>query len=247
MPTLIRPVLALAIVLAAGVPARAQLAATTNTIGVTGEAEIRVVPDEAVLSFGVETFNRDLSVARTENDDRVARAIAAARRQSVASEHIQTDYISISPMYENGNIARGLLGYVVRKTIVVRLRTLDRFDELLTAALQAGVTHVHSVDFQTTKLREQRDRARVLAVQAAREKATLLAREAGRRLGAVTTIGEAAYGYGSSYGSWWNGRYGGVAQNVMQSFGGAPLTSDTALAPGQLSIRVNVHISFALE
>jgi hypothetical protein len=36
-------------------------------------------------------------------------------------------------------------------------------------------------------------------------------------------------------------------QNVVQNFGGAPIGSDSALAPGQISIRVNIGVSFSLE
>ena len=231
----------------AGPALQAQGLTANSAISVNGEAELRVAPDEAVLSLGIETFDRDLGAAKLANDGRVTRAIAAARRASVLDEHMKTDYIYIAPRYANGDITRELLGYVVRKTIVVRLKALDKFEELLTAALQAGVTHVHSIDFQTSKLREHRDRARVLAVTAAREKAALLAKEAGRQVGTVTSIGESTYGFASSYGSWWDGRYGTATQNVVQSFGGSPMTSDSALAPGQIAIRVNVHMAFALQ
>ena len=228
---------------------RAQLLAggNTNTIAVNGEAEVRVAPDEVILSVGVETFDRDLTAAKSANDASVGRAIAAARRASIASEHIQTDYISIAPRYEDHNIERGVVGYVVRKSIVIRLQALEKFEDLLTSALQAGVTHVHAIEFRTTKLREHRDRARGLALAAARDKAALLAREAGRQAGPVQSIGESSYGYASSYGSWWGPRYGASMQNVVQSFGGSTMSTDSTLAPGQIAIRVSVSASFALQ
>jgi hypothetical protein len=33
----------------------------------------------------------------------------------------------------------------------------------------------------------------------------------------------------------------------MQNMGGAPLESDTTLAPGQISIRASVHTSYVLQ
>lgn len=106
---------------------------------------------------------------------------------------------------------------------------------------------MHNIEFRTTDLRAQRDKARVLALTAAREKAGVLAREAGLKLGKIVSIGEASYGYASSYGFGWGSRYGAGAQNVTQSFGGASLSNDSTLAPGQISIRVQVNVSFALE
>jgi uncharacterized protein len=110
------------------------------------------------------------------------------------------------------------------------------------------VTHVHGIEFRTTELRKHRDQARMLALKAAQEKAELLTRETGSKLGKVLSIGEASFGYSSSYASWWGERYGGgMSQNVLQTFGGVSMASDSALAPGHISIRATVGASFALE
>ena len=46
----------------------------------TGRAEVRVVPDEVVLSFAVETMNEDLNLAKQENDRIVKDAQAMSER-----------------------------------------------------------------------------------------------------------------------------------------------------------------------
>lgn len=234
-----------------GLLTSAQMPLTARTsddvISVNGEAEIRVVPDEVVLSLGVETFHAALRTAKSLNDDRIQRTMAAARNLAVQAAHMQTDYIGIEPKYEGGDIARTLQGYIVRRTVIIKLKEVSRFEDLLTAALEAGVTHVHGIDFRTTELRKHRDQARVMAIKAAQEKAELLARESGRKVGTVRSIGEASYGYHSGYGSWWGQRYGSMSQNVSQNLGGAPLESDATLAPGQISIRASVHTSFVLQ
>jgi len=235
------------VILATGTIHAQGLGGSSNTISVTGEAEVRVVPDEVILNLGVETFDKVLGVAKSANDERIKKTVAVARAAGIAAEHVQTDYISIEPRYVQHDVARELLGYVVRKSVVVRLRDIARFESLLTAALDAGVTHVHGVEFRSTDLRAHRDRARTLALTAAREKADLLARSAGQKAGKVVAISESGYGYWSSYGSGWGNRYGSAAQNVVQSFGGASLATDSALAPGQISIRANVSATFALE
>lgn len=218
-----------------------------NTISVSGEAEIRVVPDEVIVSLGVETFDKILKASKAANDERIKRAIGVARDAGVPADHIQTDYLGVEPRYQRGDIALDLTGYVVRRTVIIRLRDLKKFEDLITGALEVGVTHVHGVEFRTTDLRAHRDRARTLAMTAAREKAALLAKDAGLKLGRITGIGEASYGYGSSYGSGWGSRYSMGTQNVTQSMGGASMSTDTALAPGQISIRASVSVSFQLE
>jgi uncharacterized protein YggE len=238
-------------VVAIALCASAQVPLGTRTgddvISVNGESEVRVVPDEVVLSLGVETFNAALRTAKSMNDERIQKTMAAARNLAVQASRMQTDYIGIEPKYEHGDIARTLQGYVVRRTVIIRLKEISKFEDLLTAALEAGVTHVHGIEFRTTELRKHRDQARVMAIKAAQEKAELLARESGRRVGAARSIGEASYGYHASYGSWWGSRYSSMSQNAIQNVGGAPLESDSTLAPGQISIRVSVQASYVLQ
>ena len=64
-----------------------------------------------------------------------------------------------------------------------------KFEDLLSDALEAGVTHVQGIEFRTTELRKHRDRARSLALKAAQEKAELLADGAGRKIGKAISIG----------------------------------------------------------
>lgn len=247
-----RGILLVIAVLALAVPIQAQVlphvAAGSDAISVSGEAEIRVVPDEVILSLGVETFNLALRPAKTQNDERIRATIAVARRLGVPAERIQTDYVGIEPRHRRSDVTDVLLGFVVRKTVVITLRDISKFEELLSDALEAGVTHVHGVEFRTTELRKHRDQARTLAIKAAQEKANLLATESGRKIGRALSIGEANYGYFSSYGSWWGGgRHSMQTQNVVQNFGGASLGSDATLAPGQISVRVNVGVSYVLD
>lgn len=232
------------------IPAHAQFITNsgTNSISVNGEAEIRVAPDEVILTLGVETFDKILKSAKSLNDERIKKTISIAKDYGVPAEYIQTDYIGIEPRYEYGNIARQFLGYAVRKTVVIRLKDISKFEDLLSDTLEAGITHVHGINFRTTELRKHRDQARTLALKAAQEKAESLAKEVGRKAGKALSIGEASYEYWSSYGSWWGSHYGGLmSQNVSQSIGGISMKSDSALAPGQISIRASVGASFALE
>lgn len=218
-----------------------------DVISVNGESEVRVVPDEVILSLGVETFNAALRTAKSMNDDRIQKTMAAAKSLMVQASQMQTDYVGIEPKYEHGDIARTLQGYVVRRTLVIKLKDIAKFEDILTSALEAGVTHVHGIEFRTTELRKYRDQARVLAIKAAQEKAELLARESGRKVGQARSIGEASYGYYPSYGSWWGSRYSSVSQNAIQNAGGGlPLGADT-LAPGQISIRASVHANYVLQ
>jgi uncharacterized protein len=221
----------------------------TRNITVTGEAEVKVPPDEVILTLGVETWDKDLSVAKQRNDEIVARVLKVAESHGVAPQHVQTDFVSIEPRYKLGNYEPGdFIGYFVRKTIVITLKDITAFEELLSDALEAGATHVHGIEFRTSQLRKHRDAARALAIRAAREKAIALAGELDQEVGRPNDIREEYNGWWSPYNSWWGRGWGalGATQNVIQE-SGAPQGTESTLAPGQISVNARVTVSFDLQ
>ncbi|MBT8479790.1 MAG: SIMPL domain-containing protein, partial [Gemmatimonadetes bacterium] len=171
-------------------------------ITVTGEADVRVVPDEVVLTLGVETDDLDLAAAKAQNDERMSRVIAAGRDAGLPDNLIRTDYLGIEPRYDYDGRERIFLGYWVQKSVSLTLRDIDAFEDLLSAVLEAGANYVHGIQFRTTELRLHRDRARSLALEAAREKAEMMAAELGHTLAGTVLIREDRSGWWSSYGGW---------------------------------------------
>jgi uncharacterized protein YggE len=230
---------------ASGQPASGQ----PRLITVTGDADVRVVPDEVILTLGVETWDKNMDIAKRQNDEIVTKVLALATDHGIAPEHIQTDYISIEPRYRNDGYyeQRDFIGFFVHKTVVLTLRDLSSFEAVLSGALNAGVNYVHGIEFRTTELRKHRDEARALAIQAAQEKATALAGELGQKVGNPITIQEEQSGWWSGYNAWWGSRYGGgMAQNVIQEAGGAASLADGSVAPGQIRVNSQVTVSFEL-
>ena len=215
---------------------------------VNGEAQIRIVPDEVILTLGVETSEKDLRVSKSRNDERVKRVLALGREFGIDPKLIQTDHISVEPWYRHGSDRPESLEYRVRKTVIVTLREVPKFEDLLSRALEAGATHVHGVQFRTTELRRHRDAARSLAVKAAREKAEALAAELGQRVGRAYRVYESGGGWYSDYGAGWSHRWaGGAAQNSSQFAGGQVAPLDGAIALGQITVNAAVSVSFRLD
>jgi uncharacterized protein len=229
-------------------PARAEEPAVTRQIQVTGDAEVRVAPDEVLLTLGVETSDRDLGTAKQQNDERVKKVLALTAEHGIDPKDVQTEYINIEPRYRYDENQSVFIGYFVRKTILITLKDISRFEDLLSAALESGVNYVHGIEFRTTELRKYRDQARALAIQAAKEKATALAEGLGQKVGVPQNIREDRAGWYSSYGSGWGDRWGsGPAQNVVQNAGPASSGLEGSIAPGQISVQASVTVVFDLE
>lgn len=228
--------------------AQAQGSAVNRTISVSGSADVRVVPDEVVLSVGVETWDNVLAAAKTDNDDRTKKVIALATQYQIDPKNVQTDFINISPRYEGDYPYRKIVGYYVQRAIVFTLKDISKFEGLLSAVIESGGNAVYGIQFRTSELRKHRDSARALATQAAREKAEALAKELGMKVGKAIHISETQSYWGSFYGYYRS--YGGPspAQNVVQNAGGeGPQSSDGTFAPGQIVVSGTVSVTFELE
>ena len=93
--------IALAVVFMMSSVASAEEKAEPRLITVTGEAEVLVVPDEAVLMLGVETITKDLSAAKAENDQNTKKILEAVKKLNVLDKDIQTDRLNIEPQYNH--------------------------------------------------------------------------------------------------------------------------------------------------
>jgi hypothetical protein len=220
----------------------------TRRVAVSGEAEVRVVPDEVILTFGVETWDKNMEIARAKNDAIVKRVLALTEEMGIAGEHVKTDYVSIEPRYQPGYYEESdFVGFFVQKNIVITLRDLQKFEDLLAGALDAGANYVHGIEFRTTDLRQHRDEARALAIEAAREKAVALAGELGQQVGEPLLIQEEQAGWWSGYNAWWGANWGGgMSQNTIQEIGGVSVLADSSVAPGQIAVKARVSVTFEI-
>jgi uncharacterized protein YggE len=225
---------------ASALSSRAQDRVLPPLITVTGEAEIRVVPDEVVFDVMVQTLNRDLKVAKAQTDERLKRLIELTRRYGIAPQDVQTDYISVEPRYRGNNETRQFLGFSVRKDLVFKLRDISKADELLSEVMDSGITKINDIDFRTSELRKYRDQARAQAIRAAREKAVALTAEIGQKVGKAYSI-EEVVPTGNAY------MQNTVSANYSGSTGDAAESTSGTLAIGQITVNARVVVRFEIE
>jgi len=237
---------------------RADADTPLRSIAVSGEAEVRVVPDEALISMTAENRNKSLAEAKAENDKAVSTFIAYATAQlGVDKKHVQTDFVNIEPVYRQCGYDDEMQGrcdpleiayYSVRKGIQVRLSDLSKYETLITGALSQGVSHIDNVQFLTTALRKHRDTARSMAAKAAQEKAAAIAGTLGMKIAKPINVSENVYSVFYSSGAY--GARGGnrmMMQNAVQSAPGGSGEGAESFALGQINITANVQASFELE
>ena len=220
-------------------------------ISVNGEAVVKVQPDEIIITFGIETWDKNIMTAKQQNNEIMKKAVAVINKSGIQDKDIQTDYLSIEPRYDDNYEKKNFIGYFVRNTFVVTLSEASKVEEVVTNVLQSGVNYIHNINFQTTEFKKYREQARDLAINAAKEKAEKMAAALGKKIGDPIQINE---GYGGSnwwYYSSWNGwGYGSrsnyMSQNVMQNIENGSGEISETVALGKISIKANVAVTFEL-
>jgi uncharacterized protein len=163
-----------------------QFITTPFGVSVFGSAIVRVSPDIAVITFLITRIR--------PHPNEAFQAIREAAQQLQAyfsSAHIKdagSSRISLMDVFEHKSGESKFAGYETKVEYRVIISELSRLEEILAGIVDAGVNHIRSVDFQTTRLKEIRVEARRQAVIAAREKAEVYCEAAGIELGEVIHI-----------------------------------------------------------
>ena len=197
--------------------------AEPDTITVTGVGSVAAVPNEAQMSFGVETRGQTARAAVSANAD-AARRVINALRQAGARE-LATQYVSVYPVSgENGRID----GYSATNSVSA-VSDVDDAPALVDAAVEAGANQVSGPSMSSSNAEELYRQALAKAVEEARARAEILARSADRSLGAITSISESG------------------AEPPVPYAERAALDAATPIVPGEQDTTATISVTFALR
>ena len=222
------------------IPVLAQNQNQQPMITVSGQAEVLVVPDEAVFKMSAVTVDKNLLEAQAKNDEKVKNVLGLARKYGVPANLVQTGHISLDERYSDEEATRKprvFLGYVVTKQIAIVLRDVSNAEALLSDIFKSGITRIQDVEFRSTQVRKYKDQARAMAIKAAREKAAALAREIGQTIGKAYTISEVGYVNNNLP----------MNSNFSTATGSEDSDDESTIALGQISISARVLVSFELK
>jgi uncharacterized protein len=224
-------------------------------LSLTAEGESRRTPDIAMFSAGVVTQATTAAEAIRENSSRMDAVIAALKRAGIADRDIQTSSINLSPQYTDPereaqirarttgqpyipppDSARRIIGYEARNTVQVRVRNLANMGRVIDTLVAVGANEVNGPNFTLDEQQAALDEARLEAVTKWRQRAELYARAAGMRVARILSISE-------------GGGYYPVRREIMVTGArspAAPPPPPTPVAPGELTLGVNLSMQFEL-
>jgi hypothetical protein len=194
-----------------------------DTVTVSGVGSVQAVPNEAQMSFGVETRAPTAKAAVAANADAMRQVINALRQ--AGARELATQWVSVYPVSgEDGAID----GYSASNSVSA-VSDVGDAPALIDAAVEAGANQVSGPGMSSSNAEELYRQALAKAVDEARARAEVLARAAGRSLGDLTAIVEGSDAMPLPY-----------AER-------AALDASTPIVPGEQETTATISVTFSLR
>ena len=210
-----------------------------RTITVSGEGKITAKPDIANISLSVVSKGATVKQVTNDNNTKMNAVLAAVKSQGVDSKDITTSQYSLYPDYDYLYTAGStkIKGYNLTQEITVKVRDLQKVDDILDTATKAGANQVGSLNFDIDDTGSVKKQAREVAFKKAKEKAEEMAGMAGVRLGRVVTFSEESPSYFPNY-----TQFAMEARSMVSDAAPAP-----SIEPGQKELSMSVSVTYEIE
>jgi uncharacterized protein len=160
---------------------------SSGRITVTGTGTVTGIPNQLILSMGVQVNGSSVTSALDQANLGVRRVSSVLIDDGVAKADIQTSDLNISPDY---NSSSQVTGYDVSESLTATLNQLSRAGSQIQAAVEAGgnAVTVDGVSLNLTSTGPLMAAARASAVANAKAQAQQFASALGEPLGPVISI-----------------------------------------------------------
>jgi uncharacterized protein len=235
--------------------------ATPATISFSGHGEVTAVPDIANVSFTILKNSKTVADAQAGVATVEKAALDFLKTNSVDAKDIQTADASFNPTYQyqnavcpqvpvpmvNGgtvsnNIAycppgkQVLTGYEASESITVKVRNTDNVGKIMQGLGTIGVSNLNGPNFTIDNPDALQTQARKLAIDDAKSKAQVLAKDLGVSLGKIESFSDNSGNYPVMY-----------AQNEALSAGAVPKAAPAIIPAGQNTITSDVTITYEIK
>ena len=211
-----------------------------QTITVVGQGSVRVQPDIAQVSVGVETTSETIAEGVVDNEAQMESILAALEAAGIDAKDIQTTNFSISldrypepmPRVEGTEAEEAAPVYRISNMVNVTIRDLEMVGDVLDAVIEGGANNIWGVSFTVEDPAAAQADARTDAIADARERAGALAELSEVQLGPVMSISEVISG----------GSYPVPAMAERAAAAGG-----ASISPGELEITYQVQVTYFIE
>ena len=203
-------------------------------ITVSGEGKIKIVPDQGIISLGVENTGKEAAEVKKANDVIIDKILKFIKSNNIPSADFQTTNVSLNKNYD---YEKKKYNYVASQTITVTLKDLTKYNEFMMGITETGVTNIHGVEFKSSKMETYEAEARKKAILNAKQKALDYVSVLNQKIGKALIISD------NSQPSYPQPMFKGGVMSMKAD----ESTPKETLAIGEIEIIANVQVTFVLE
>ncbi|UCC17796.1 MAG: SIMPL domain-containing protein [Dehalococcoidales bacterium] len=223
---------------ASGEISNINLSSQQNGIWVTGQGEVSVKPDIAVINLGIEAEDKSVATARDRAAAAMNDVMDTLTSNGIAEKDIQTQYFNIQQVrtWDRETEKEVVTGYRVTNTVMVTIRDIEKVGTIIDAVTDAGgdLTRINGINFSIDDPDEYYEEARKEAMADAKNKAEQLAKLANVSLGEATFISENSY-------------YAPIAKSGIAMAYDEAAGYSTSISPGELDINLSIQIAYTIK
>ena len=235
---------------------------TPATISFSGHGEVTAVPDIANIYFTISKDDKTVKDAQAGVAVIEKKALDLLKAKSVDEKDIKTANASFYPKYEYRQaicpqIPMGagtagvtlnpsspyycpsgkqvLVGYTASESITVKIRNTDNVGDIMQGLGTTGVSDLSGPNFAIDKEDAFKAEARKKAIDDAKQKAEVLAKDLGVSLGKITSFNESG-NYPIMY-----------EKNSMMASGATPSAAPAVIPKGENTISSDVTITYEIR
>jgi Uncharacterized conserved protein len=213
--------------------AQAQEFKQVPQITVSGEGKIKVTPDYAIISIGVENTGADAAEVKKKNDATVDAVIKYLKGFKLPASDYQTKQVYL---HKNYDYTKKKYSYVASQQISITLKDLSKYDTMMMGLVDTGINNIQGVEFKSTKVVQFESDARKAAVADAKTKALDYASALSQKVGKAIMVSDNSQTH-----------YPVPMMYAMKAGAAEDAMPRETLAIGEIEITANVTISFSLE
>jgi uncharacterized protein YggE len=210
---------------------------------VSGQGKSTAIPDVAVVSAGVEDRGASLSRVQESVNKKSQDLVDSLKGLGINEEDIKTTSYNIYPQTDYDRDPPAVSGYQVSISYMVKVKEIEKVNDVLTTVTSAGANVVGGVSFELSD--ESREtamqEAREDAVETAKKNAESLAKASGVTLGRIINISE------TQTGGFPRPMYAQDLKLAAEGMGGAENATRPDVQPGTTEIDITVSLSYELR
>ena len=136
----------IAVSLSAALPANAQ-DRMPNLITVTGDGEVAIAPDLAILSGGVSTTGKTAREASEANAKMMTAVMNALKATGIAEQDIETARLSLYPVRDNKSNELRITGFQASNQVSIKIRDVTKTADVIDKLVAAGANDISGIQF----------------------------------------------------------------------------------------------------